>query len=496
MAGGNGWGCDVSVPLRVRLADVDEVTSVCEATVDFLRDDGFTMPSVYLLRGGRLRCEASRGYWQIVDGFPPGVGVMGQVVASGEPVVIDDTQDHPEFVAAVGGVRGEAGAPILVDGEVVGVLNIETQTALPPDTEARIVAHAAVVAARLEQLGGVPVAPPAEQLAHHVIALAGLRDTTEITERTLQAAVQLSGMASAVLARRGTHSQLLVRGVVGPLDDTAHGWTPDDLETIDVLVAHGASSYFAGDQATSAKASPLLSDEVAAVIVLPLVTRGSHDGFLLVADRVVRRTDTSLVRRLEQLAIQASTMAATTELIEELGERATRDPLTGLGNAAAFTAHQAVLHAEHPGLIAALMIDIDRFKQVNDTLGHLEGDRLLRAGATALHAALRRSDRLFRIGGDEFAALIPVESHEEATVIADRLLRAARATGELTVSIGVASTHASELSTATRARADAALYRAKHRGRDTVVALASTVEPDPDPFDGGRARELGRVVER
>ena len=123
------------------------------------------------------------------------------------------------------------------------------------------------------------------------------------------------------------------------------------------------------------------------------------------------------------------------------------------------------------GMCAVLAIDVDHFKTVNDTFGHEHGDRVLRELADAMSTAIRCDDALFRIGGDEFAAVVAVSSREEAMAVAGRMEEAARRVGT-PVSIGVALDEGGE-GDDLYARADAALYRAKHAGRNlTVIASA------------------------
>jgi diguanylate cyclase (GGDEF)-like protein len=124
------------------------------------------------------------------------------------------------------------------------------------------------------------------------------------------------------------------------------------------------------------------------------------------------------------------------------------------------------------------MIDIDRFKAINDTLGHAEGDKGLRLLANTLRHNLRESDLPCRTGGEEFMVIMPGMSPEEAQAVAGRLLRQiAEATIEaeelpfhFTVSIGVTGFKSSDGSIeAVTRRADAAMYQAKHDGRNRVA---------------------------
>ena len=126
---------------------------------------------------------------------------------------------------------------------------------------------------------------------------------------------------------------------------------------------------------------------------------------LLVVGRVLGRHGEEEARA----ALERCLSAYVARITGELAERARRDPLTGLLNHRAFHAQvqaEAVRARRYRGRIALVAFDLDDFKSVNDREGHLEGDRLLRAFATALAATIRETDFAGRTGGDEFAALL------------------------------------------------------------------------------------------
>ena len=219
----------------------------------------------------------------------------------------------------------------------------------------------------------------------------------------------------------------------------------------------------------------LRSAGVRAVVVLPLVTRGRRRGFLLVADTSPMVLHTEDVEPLELLAAHASMALETAELVDQLRTRARTDPLTGLPNHSAFhTALEAAVAegtvdpAVDPGHVAAvLMIDLDDFKAVNDTAGHLAGDQVLRSVAGAMAEVLRGDDRLYRIGGDEFAALLLRTSSDAVDDIGRRLCRAAMPVLETYgagVSIGAAILDPDERAEEVLERADRSLYDAKRTG--------------------------------
>ncbi|WP_394688710.1 diguanylate cyclase [Hoeflea sp.] len=168
------------------------------------------------------------------------------------------------------------------------------------------------------------------------------------------------------------------------------------------------------------------------------------------------------------------------EAEEVLNDMARQDELTGLANRRAFEAvlpdmmGRAKRFEEQFTLLA---IDIDHFKQVNDTHGHAAGDEVLRAVARTMKDTMRDSDRVFRVGGEEFAVLLPRTDGATARLAAERIRQAVEMAPvslksteiAVTVSIGMASTldflEKSDLLEA----ADAALYRAKHEGRNRVA---------------------------
>jgi diguanylate cyclase (GGDEF)-like protein len=158
------------------------------------------------------------------------------------------------------------------------------------------------------------------------------------------------------------------------------------------------------------------------------------------------------------------------------------DPLTGLLNRAALAGRfdeleQLAGHGEHASL-GMLVGDLDHFKRLNDEHGHPAGDAVLRDVAYAMRKELRAFDLVYRIGGEEFAVLLPGADLERTIEVGERLRRAVAAsrTGELavTMSLGAAAARGRAVRFADLyAAADAALYAAKRSGRDRVCATAS-----------------------
>jgi diguanylate cyclase (GGDEF)-like protein/PAS domain S-box-containing protein len=163
---------------------------------------------------------------------------------------------------------------------------------------------------------------------------------------------------------------------------------------------------------------------------------------------------------------------------EQLQHMADHDPLTGLENRRAFerAVESHLAHVRRYGAEGALLVlDLDHFKGVNDTLGHHAGDELIMSVADVLRGAVRESDRVARLGGDEFAVLLPKADEAQSRLVAEKLVAAVREDRRIlggrawttTVSVGVALfTPTRETAEQVLVDADLAMYDAKEAGRD------------------------------
>jgi len=196
--------------------------------------------------------------------------------------------------------------------------------------------------------------------------------------------------------------------------------------------------------------------------------------------------DTPTSVRLVDGAMAAATTAYVDELTAILASRATRDPLTGLPNRAALA--EALEHevraTPRSGPPALLLIDLDGFKGVNDTDGHLAGDAVLVGVGELLSAQVRDGDLACRLGGDEFAIVLPRTSRSQATKVARRILAASRtaptlasASARVHLSIGIGWLAEPTDSDQLVETADSALYAAKGAGGDAVHVGTDTDTP-------------------
>ena len=151
----------------------------------------------------------------------------------------------------------------------------------------------------------------------------------------------------------------------------------------------------------------------------------------------------------------------------------------------AATAHRMGRPSLSGSPLALLFIDIDDFKQINDAHGHAVGDQVLINFVAMVGQHLRGADQLGRMGGEEFVLLLPETSLEDALLVAERIRKAAQALEKpcpVTVSMGVAHLTPADVGIETLLeRADAALYRAKARGRNQVERETSADDGTPLP---------------
>lgn len=270
-------------------------------------------------------------------------------------------------------------------------------------------------------------------------------------------------------------------------------------------IANAGEVWFARDRELISRWPTLALCIVHAGFLLARITVAGELTFPLAASRLSRPIITGMV--FEALFVTFCLAFLRVNMSKERAELEQRraaqtDSLTGIANRRAFFDVGASLltYAAAARLPAALLLlDLDRFKEVNDTAGHQIGDRVLKSFTDMVAASMRPGDVFGRIGGEEFACLLPNASMAEALQTAERLrhsfaeMRFAGLAVAPTVSVGVAmATENSRTLPALLATADRALYRAKADGRNRVAPAPLVLVERSRGEDTLRASEIGK----
>ena len=225
----------------------------------------------------------------------------------------------------------------------------------------------------------------------------------------------------------------------------------------------------------------------------PLVYEGRVQGVITLSKLGIDQFDENALRLLEIITAQAAIVFDRARLYDELRVEAITDPLTGLYNRRYLV--ERLKEEEHragrnQAGLAAIMVDIDRFKGVNDRWGHDAGDVVLRRMAEVIRGVVRGEDIVARYGGEEFCVLVPAIAEGEAEQVAERLremieravLPSEAGVEQVTVSVGVAHRQETDTGTALFHRADQAMYQAKRQGgNQVVIADCDAVQPFLQP---------------
>lgn len=384
--------------------------------------------------------------------------------------------------AAALGLRSAVAVPIVLHGRAVGVLELASH-----GRRTREAAELELLTATAAQIGQFVERHRAEErVARHAENLGAVAGLSAQLGRSQDHRVLRPVLASAIRELAGADQVILLEpDGAGGLAVTAEsgGLLPVGF-TIELRagaavaadVFQAGEGRFVADLAAEASASRAVLARTAlqSAHYEPVVRDGAVVGVLVVA---VRRRSSRDARGLGSLmrllAAEAAGALALADALASLEDRARTDVLTGAANRRTWDEElpRELARAARTGTaISVAIIDLDHFKAYNDTFGHPAGDRLLRAAAAGWVTRLRATDVLARYGGEEFAVVLPGCDAEAAIAVAEALREAVP--GEATCSIGVACWDGAESADALVARADAALYGAKHAGRDRVVAAA------------------------
>jgi diguanylate cyclase (GGDEF)-like protein len=450
--------------------------------------------------------------------IPMDEGISGWVVCNNEAQLINDMANDPRAVYIPGTEEDEQQAcilvPLSVGDEVIGVMTMDRlggrtfeQRELEP---ARLFANLAAIAIRnarqydeLEttsaQLEG-QLALQHELMDLSTLLLSSLdqrevfaRITTMLKDIVVYDAMDIRMLDEATrelvcIYSRDLNAELNEQFRIS-IDSGLAGWVVrhDEAQLVNDMAADPRGVHIPGTGEDVPQAS----------IVVPLRVRGKVTG-VLTLDRFEGRTfATSDLEPVKLFANLAGIAIQNARTYEEMERQAISDGLTGIHNYRHFheslkaEVSRAGRYDEH---FCLLMMDLDHFKAVNDTIGHQKGDDVLRAVSGVLRSCSRESDYLARYGGEEFAMILPLTTLAEAKTLAERIrasvsmLDPGHPDLHVTMSIGISSyPESAQDSDGVLGAADAALLRAKSGGRDRVCLYTDAVAGAMAEFDGDLA---------
>ena len=410
---------------------------------------------------------------------------------SGESLVVTGSDEGLALgsqSAMVHGLRSIIVTPLHVKGRRYGVVYLDSRVVKGVFTDddvellTAISNHVALSmeTARAAQLElGIRTAQRDRDLAQLLHAamteIGGSLDPDEVARRSVTTVGRVLDATTAVLLRPATDATVTVtRAGGGPEPETSHHDDPELAALLDHLPAGPL-----GPGATEA-VPVALGDSVRSCLAVPVELRGKRLGLLLVGIGPGRDFTPAETELANVLAGYIATALENALLFRRVEDLATQDGLTGLFNRRHFFdlahAHIEAAHRSRRPL-AALMLDIDHFKNINDTYGHGVGDQVIREVGRRLATVPRTSDILCRYGGEEFAVLLTETLTREQAYQAARRLHGAIAAepvvttaGPLTVtvSVGLAGPVAAPSLEILLKQADEALYAAKRNGRNQV----------------------------
>jgi diguanylate cyclase (GGDEF)-like protein len=322
-----------------------------------------------------------------------------------------------------------------------------------------------------------------EALARMAAAVEEATDSRAVAEVVVDSVVDTFGFTRALLLRSVDDglSLLAFRGLEEPV---GNHWFPG----IDVTIAQACldrKTLLVGglDPAADPRLAELLPG-ARNLIVVPLTAEGRSVG-VIVAEHGLRRgsrIERRVVSTVERFGSHAGLALRNAWLLEQVHKLAATDGLTGVANRRTFeaTLERELNRASRAGgEVGFVLIDVDRFKQLNDTHGHQIGDDVLREVAATLARHCRDFDTVARYGGEEFAVLLPGAGERESLATAERLRRAIEEASTIvpvTASAGVAvyPTHRSDAHSLVKA-ADDALYESKRNGRNRVSSSSPPI---------------------
>ena len=482
------------------IAAHDDPAKAIEAAIEgFYEAVAGAMPSVFVLEDGRLWLVAQRGYAVVPDGITVENGITGRAVRLARAQLATDVRTDADYVPALPGVTSELAIPLRSGRSVLGVLNIESERALPDGAADAVRPLVRALTPLVEALRSRRTLD-LSALARLFVHLGSLRDPSAIAE-----------LAAASLPRvlPVEATQIVVWGDLGVPTELA-AWTsetgscpPLSVDEMEVARAQTDPSVVCQvlELGTTTRGRGNRS-----VVWFPLRANAGELGAMVGVSTSAAHVDPGL---LDTAAVLAAHVAATLDAafaLQRERHSAATDPLTRILNRRGLEERlerELAVAQERRMPLSLLVIDCDDFKEINDRAGHEFGDALLQEVADVLSRSIPEGAEAARLGGDEFVVMLPGAGSESAealgaqirTLLAEGLTEAGF---PLRVSAGVSTYPFDGATPTTLLRAgDQALYAAKSSGKDRVASfreLAREAAPAAAAEGGGalEGRRRGR----
>ena len=412
---------------------------------------------------------------------------LADVVRTKKPVIIEDLSSYPDWRELVPATASWAGFPILLHGRVIAIVNVQTlKQRITPDVVAAIEPVASTIALlilRYEEAHELTVRHQQMNVLYEM-AIAGAQATDEQElqarlDHVLERIGRVLGYGHVVVLLYDPQREMLVfkanhgREIehVG-LEMDVHGH-----KGVTVHAFLSSKPVLVRDTRRCAEFVEVLWP-ARSELAMPLLAGGLCVGVLDLESPRVAAFTRSDIRLLTPFTSGLALLIDNQQKTKQLREQATRDGLTGFFNRRMMDEmvprelQRAIRYHRDMSLA---MLDLDGFKAVNDTLGHDEGDRLLRAFAGCIHKIARASDLVYRYGGDEFLLLLPETTCEQAEEILKRLDGAicpelTTTLGRVTFSTGIASYVRDSSAEDLVKLADDRLYQSKRLGKGHITS--------------------------
>jgi diguanylate cyclase (GGDEF)-like protein/PAS domain S-box-containing protein len=418
--------------------------------------------------------------------IPLGKGIAGRVAASGEALRVDDISDFPDYIAGQVSTRAELCVPLRGGDHVIGVINVESSKvgAFSEDDERLLITFASQLGIAIDKIRLLESerihARQQTALFRLSADLANCMDEREVCQRVVRGLHDTLGYDNLGIFLVDKEKDERVMTASAGWDQAPTEWRISNREGLGGIVIESGKLHYTPDVRLSPVYIPGISNALSEVD-LPIISGDEVIGVLNVESTKLNAFTENDFAILTAAVSQTALAIQRARLFKQVQQLAITDDLTGVNNRRNFIALAELEFSRsrrYQRPVTALMVDVDNFKNINDTYGHATGDQALHALAQYLLRNLRRIDILGRFGGDEFAVILSETDLAGGIVTAERLRQSASEMSihtkggdiNLTVSVGVATAVGNypDLTTLIE-RADNALLAAKDGGRDRIM---------------------------